>query len=87
MAHVIFQSGRKPLDLDALQLPDGRQARSLDRDVLERELAALGVKFKPGSGRDALLLNYSLWLGENPPAATGPRVMVRPKPPEPPKAA
>jgi hypothetical protein len=28
MSFMIFQSRRKPLDLDALTLPDGRQARS-----------------------------------------------------------
>jgi hypothetical protein len=85
MTHVIYQSGRKPLDLDALTLPDGRQARRLDRDELEIVLGKLGVRFRPGSGRDAMLLNYSIWLGEHP-RVQEPRVMDR-RPPDGPKAA
>jgi hypothetical protein len=64
MTFTIFRTGRKPLDLDTLTLPDGRRARGVDRDELEIVLAKLGVKFTPGSGRDAMLLNYSLFLGE-----------------------
>jgi hypothetical protein len=86
MAHIFQRTGGKSVDLDSLQLPDGRKARGVDRDVLERELTALGVKFARGTGRDFMLMAYADWLAERP-AVTEPRVMHRPGPSEPPEAA
>jgi hypothetical protein len=80
MTFTIYQTGRRPLDLDVLTLPDGRKARTVDRDELEIVLGKLGVKFTPGSGRDAMLLNYSLYLGEQ-------RKSDPPIDPRPPRAA
>jgi hypothetical protein len=67
MPHMIFRNGRM-LDLDGVQLPDGRRLRSLDRDptvtrnLVERELLRFKVPgIRPGQGLDGMIETFADW--------------------------
>jgi hypothetical protein len=49
MAHIFQRTGGKSVDLDSLQLADGRKARGVDRDVQLFSLSRVCAKVKPGS--------------------------------------
>ena len=78
MTFVISRNG-KSVDLDRVQLPDGRPARNLSREELYSELEAMGIQgLEVGAGRDGmveLLHKHNMMWG----TAPGPTVMIRHK--------